>query len=107
MNINLDQLLEEYRAVTPRMTHEKYEYLKANQWLSPVKAVRLAILKRNGANDELLARAEYSYLFESYANSFEKSWQQYGDGLGLGEYAEGALEQSILAQQNQNSGHVR
>lgn len=110
MNINLNDLLEEYRAVTPSMTQEKYEYLKENQWLSPVKAVRLAMLKRNGANDELLARAEYAYLFESYANTFYKWWRdnEWGDkeNESLGDFADGALVQAVL-EQNKSNGISR
>lgn len=111
MKIDLNELLQCYRDVTPNMTQEKYEYLKENQWLSPVKAVRLAILKRNGANDELLARAEYSYLFESYANHFYKWWKdnEWGrsENESLGDFADGALVQAVLEQQNNKNGISR
>ena len=111
MNINLDQLLEEYRAVTPNMTQEKYEYLKDNEWISPVKRVRLAMLEKNGASDELLKRAEYAYLFETYANHFYKWWKEHEWGTkeneGLAEFAEGALEQAIIEERKKESAKTR
>lgn len=99
MKVDMDELLEEYRAVTSKMTQEKYEYLKNNEWLSPVKMVKLAILKKNGASDELLARAEYAYLFETYADHFYKWWKdhEWGDreNESLSDFAEGALIQGV------------
>ena len=100
MSYSVDELLEQYRAVTAKMTQEKYNYLKQNEWLSPVKAVRLAILKKKGASAELLARVEYSYLFESYANRFYKWWEEHEWGNkeneSLGDFADGALTQAVL-----------
>ena len=95
MNVTPEELLEEYRKVTPGMTEEKYEYLKESTSLSPVKAVQLALLKRKTDNPELIARAEYSLLFESYANKWEKTWEQYGEGTNLYDFADGALTDSM------------
>ena len=104
MKYSLDELLEQYRIVTANMTQEKYDYLKQNEWLLPVKAVRLAVLKKNGANAELLARVEYSYLFESYANHFYKWWKENDWGNkedeNLGAFADGALTQAVLETKN-------
>ena len=99
MNISPEELLEEYRKVTPNMTEEKYNYLKENVHLAPTKMVSLALLKRKFNNPELIARAEYASLFEAYANRWEKTWNKMDWGEredeGLYEFAEGALEESI------------
>lgn len=111
MKIDMNELLNEYRAVTPTMTKEKYEYLKNNEWLSPVKKVKLAILKNNGASEELLARAEYAYLFESYADHFYKWWKDHEWGTkeneSLSDFAEGALIQAIQEERETKEGKSR
>ena len=93
------------------MTQEKYEYLKENENLSPVKQVRLAILRRNGASEELMNRAEYAYLFETYADHFYKWWKdnEWGDreNESLSDFAEGALVQAVMDKQNKENGMSR
>lgn len=100
MKVDMNELLESYRMYTEKMTQDKYDYLKENEWLSPVKMVKLQMLKRNGASDELLARAEYAYLFENYANHFYKWWKENEWGTkeneSLSDFADGALVQEVL-----------
>ena len=111
MKFDVDELLNQYRAVTATMTEEKYQYLKDNEWISPVNVVRLAMLKKHGATDELLKRAEYAYLFESYANHFYKWWKdnEWGDreNESLSEFAEGALVQAIMEGNEKKVGMSR
>ena len=100
MKVDMNELLESYRMYTQKMTKEKYDYLRENEWLSPVKMVKLAMLKKNGASDELLARAEYAYLFENYADRFYKWWKdnEWGDreNESLSDFADGALANAVL-----------
>lgn len=96
---NLTDLLIKYRQITSRMTQEKYDYLKRNLSISPVAFARLALLRRNGANDELLARVEYYALFKRYANKYHKMWEKLDWGNkedeSLDSFADGALNQEI------------
>lgn len=111
MKISMEDLLEEFRATTSKMTQEKYDYLRETESLSPVKLVRLAILKKNGANNELLARSEYAYLFENYANHFYKWWKdnEWGtkENESLYDFADGALVQEIMDRQKEKDGITR
>ncbi len=111
MKIDMNDLLESYRLYTSNMTQEKYEYLKSSEWLSPVKKVKLSILKKNGASDELLARAEYAYLFETYANHFYRWWKdhEWGDreNESLADFAEGALVQAVLEEKEKKADKSR
>ena len=107
MEVNMNELLEQYKSVTQNMTQEKYNYLKKHEWLSPVKKVRLAILKKNGASEELLIRAEFAYLFENYANHYYKwykanEWDK-DENEGLFEFADGALNQAVREEIENNS----
>ena len=100
MKTDMNELLKSYRMYTEKMTQDKYDYLKENEWLSPVKMAKLQVLRRNGASDELLARAEYAYLFEKYANHFYKWWKENEWGTkeneSLSDFADGALVQEVL-----------
>ena len=111
MAINFEELLNHTRLVTSTMTLEKYNYLKQHLSISPFRKARLAILKGNGANEELLIRVEYSYLFDSYANSFYKWWRNDVWGTkeyeSLAEFADKVLEQALMNQNTQKNDTIR
>ena len=96
---NEKELLEEYRRLTPQMTKEKYNYLKENSMLSPIKAVQLKYLQSKTQSEELKIRAEYQARFESYANSWYRTWEKEKWGTreneSLYEFADSALNKTI------------
>ena len=98
-----------------RESHEldwdKLEYLRNETVLGPVamykvnRAKKLAENFRNiyqqyegevvSTDYSVADELEYEMRFNAYCNKLSKDWLQYGDGLGLQEFAENCMAQHI------------
>ena len=93
------------------LDQKKLEYLRQNTFIGPIAAMKIANARRraekytewyNSREHEQLGvdysdadELEYQIRFDAYQRGWEKLWKQYGDGIGLKEYAEDALDQAV------------
>ena len=81
MKKDLNALLKEFRDITPHMTQERYEYLKNNYRMPVLDALHVKKLERLGAGQELIARAEFAYLFRAYEGKYYRIWKKLDWGM--------------------------
>ncbi len=102
---------------TKELDRDKLEFLRKTTFLGPIAMFRIARAKKQAdkfrewyreregelleADYSIADELEYEIRFNAYQNSMAKLWSQYGDGLGLQEFAEMTMEQ------NMNNGKSR
>ena len=93
------------------LNYRKLDYLRNNTFIGPVAALKIANARKKaekyaewyqkmeheqlGVDYTLADELEYQIRFDAYQRGWEKAWKQYGDGIGLREFADDALEQAI------------
>lgn len=98
------------------LDHNALEFLRENTKLGPIASLKVQKARKDAyeyrdlymkyePNDLIEVdfstadELEYQLRFKAWEKSLERNWKQYGDGLGLSEFAEIVLQQHLASEE--------